>query len=122
MVAPLFLRVFFSRSAVIAGVVALAAFALYREPEKLNLLKNGAALARAVNFCESVKSDNSERQGCLVNFQKLRQFSTALGDELEAGTFERCVDAESAGNTDKVWACLRMADQNAVADRFKRPY
>jgi hypothetical protein len=122
MAAPLFLRVFFSRSAVIAGVVALAAFALYREPEKLNLLKNGAAVARAVSFCESVKSDKSERQRCWADFQKLRQFSEALADELETGALERCASAELSASLDIVWACLRMADQSAVADRFKRPY
>jgi hypothetical protein len=123
MAAPLFFRVFFSRAAVIAGAASLAVFALYREPDKLALLKSGATFSGAISFCEtSLLISDAERLMCLQNFQQLRQFSDALAEELMSGTLDTCAARYAAGEVDKIWMCLRIADGSLAADKFKRPF
>jgi hypothetical protein len=123
MAAPLFFRIFFSRAAVIAGAAAMAVFALHREPDKLELLKNGVAIPAAISFCEKPLSiSDAERMICLQDFQKLRQFADALAEALLSETFDTCASSETAGNVDKVWRCLSMKNGALTTEKYKRPF
>jgi hypothetical protein len=123
MASPLFFRVFFSRPAVIAGAAALAVLALYREPDKWDLLKKSIEVSDAMRFCKN-KGETGEltSRNCFENFRKLRQFTIAIGEDLLPGTLERCASAGPAEFPEAKWACLRLLDGSFVKDHYKRPF